>query len=186
MKTNGFVLAGGKSARMGRDKALLDWHGRTLLDHMKDLLAGAVDQVRVVGREEMPDRTPGCGPLGGILTLLEATETDTNLVVAVDLPFLTDSFLKYFRTRLESSSHAVVACNIDSRFPLCLGIRRGTAPIVRQRLEASDRSVHGFIAACDAEVLDEAELECAGFTRALFQNLNTLEDYASLKRPPKG
>src|SRR4030095_15536507 len=78
---SGFILAGGKSARMGRDKALLDWHGRTLLDHMTELISNVTDEVHVIGRARFPDRLPGLGPLSGIATALETSATDANLVV---------------------------------------------------------------------------------------------------------
>src|SRR5713226_697505 len=91
----GCVLAGGKSTRMGQDKALLDWHGQTLLNHMVDLLRNVADPVHVAGRDELPDQLPGLGPLSGIATALEASSTDANLIVAVDLPHLTRNFLKY-------------------------------------------------------------------------------------------
>ena len=182
MKINGFVLAGGKSTRMEQDKAMLDWHGRPLLNHMTDLLAGAVGNVQVAGRDGMPDRSPGCGPLGGIVTLLEMTETDTNLVVAVDLPFLTLPFLEYFRGRLETSKSLALACNIESRFPLCLGVRRGALPIANERIEAGKLSVHGFLAECGAEVISESELQNAGFGPAIFRNINTPEQYLRLRK----
>src|SRR5688572_11349828 len=121
MHLTGFVLAGGKSTRMGRDKALLDWHGRTLLEHMVQLLSVAADQVQVVGRDPLPDRLPDCGPLSGIATALEASDTDANLVVAVDLPLLTVDFLKHLKSRVESSNHPIVACKVGAYHPLCLG-----------------------------------------------------------------
>src|SRR5437762_14123443 len=99
-----FVLAGGKSTRMGQDKALLDWHGQTLLEHMVNLLRKVADQVHVVGRAPLPDRLPGLGPLSGIATGLQASKTDANLFVAVDLPHLTEDFLKYLQSRIENSS----------------------------------------------------------------------------------
>src|SRR5215470_3369376 len=102
MNLTGFVLAGGKSTRMGRDKALLDWHGQTLLNHMVELLRTAADPVLVVGRNPLPDRLPGLGPLSGIATALEFSSTDANLIIAVDLPHLTKDFLKYLRSRLEN------------------------------------------------------------------------------------
>src|SRR5688572_22285303 len=128
MDVSGFVLAGGQSRRMGRDKALLPWHGHTLLDHMIRLVRKVADPVQVVGRAPLPDRLPGLGPLSGISTGLEASSTDANLFVAVDLPFLTEDFLNFLRTRLENSSHPLVACKIGSVFPLCLGIWRPMLP----------------------------------------------------------
>lgn len=180
MKINGFVLAGGKSTRMEHDKALLDWHGRTLLAHMSDLLAGAADNVQVVGRGLMPDRSPGCGPLGGIVTLLKLSDTETNMVVAVDLPFLTLPFLKYFRGRLETSLRPALACNIESRFPLCLGVRRAALPVANARFKAGKLSVHGFVAECGAEVINETEFENASFGPSIFRNINTQEQYLRL------
>src|SRR5205085_5084440 len=145
MPLTGFVLAGGKSTRMGTDKALLDWHGRTLLTYMTDLLRDVADQVLVVGRDPLPDRLPGRGPLSGIATALEATATDANLILAVDLPHLTHDFLKYLRVRIENSIHPLVACKIESAFPLCLGIWRPMLPAVLRRLAANNLSVRGLI-----------------------------------------
>src|ERR1051326_3836877 len=120
----GFVLAGGKSTRMGTDKALLDWHGRTLLDHMLELLRGVLDQVQVVGRDQLPDHLPGLGPLSGIATALKATSTDANVIVAVDLPHLTKDFIKYLRSRIETSTRPLLVCKIGSDYPLCMGVWR--------------------------------------------------------------
>ena len=55
----GFVLAGGKSRRMGTDKALLPWNGNTLLDHMTRTIGTVADSVRIVGRDGLLDRNPG-------------------------------------------------------------------------------------------------------------------------------
>ena len=57
----GFVLAGRQSRRMGRDKAMLDWRGQRLLDHMTQLLSTVADPVQIIGRGALPDRIPNCG-----------------------------------------------------------------------------------------------------------------------------
>jgi molybdenum cofactor guanylyltransferase len=176
MAVSGFVLAGGKSTRMGRDKASLNWHGRTLLEHMIDLLRGAADVVEVVGRDQLPDRLPGLGPLSGIATALEFTSTDANLIIAVDLPHLTKDFLKYLRSRVENSSHPLVACKIESEFPLCLGIWRPMLPEVQRRLAARQLSVRGLIVGGFAEIVSAEELRHEGFPPSIFHNLNTPED----------
>jgi molybdenum cofactor guanylyltransferase len=179
MPLTGFVLAGGKSTRMGTDKALLDWHGRTLLTHMTDLLRGVTENVLVVGRAPLPDRLPERGPLSGIATALETTSTDANLVLAVDLPHLTQDFLKYLRVRTENSSHPLVACNIGSDFPLCLGIWRVMLPEVLRRLAANRLSVRGLIETGNTEYVLDTELVELGFDLGMFRNINTPEDYAS-------
>jgi len=179
MAVTGFVLAGGKSTRMGRDKALLDWNGHTLLDHMADLLCGITEQVQVVGRDPLPDRLPGRGPLSGIATALEVTSTDANLIIAVDLPHLTKDFLKYLRSRLENSSYPLVACKIGSAFPLCLGVWRPMLPEIHRRLSAGQFSVSGLIESGNSAVISEKDLQKSGFDAKIFVNINTPEDYTN-------
>lgn len=178
----GFILAGGKSTRMGRDKALLDWNGRTLLDHMVDLISSAVDKVHVVGRAHLPDRLPGHGPLSGIATALETSETDTNLVVAVDLPLLSKEFLKYLRSQADLSHDLLIACKIGADFPLCLVIRKALAPEIRSRLASHDLSIHDLVENSPARVISESELRDAGFNPSQFRNINTEDDYRSARR----
>ena len=173
MPVSGFVLAGGKSTRMGRDKALLEWRGHTLLDHMVNLLRQAADPVQVVGRDPLPDRLPGLGPLSGMATGLEASSTDANLFVAVDLPHLTADFLKYLRSRLENSSHLLLACKIGSDFPLCLGLWRPMLPEIKRRLAFGHLSVRALIESTEIEFISENELLRAGFDSTIFRNINT-------------
>ena len=178
---NGYILAGGKSSRMGRDKALLDWHGRPLLAHMVNLVHSATDQVEVVGRDRLPDRLPGLGPLSGIATALAASSSDANLIVAVDLPLLTKDFLIYFSSRLQNSKNSLLACKIESHFPLCLGTRRTLLPEIERRLSKSELSIHALIEASDAEIISEAELHDRGFGASLFRNINTPKDYEEFR-----
>ena len=177
---NGFILAGGRSTRMGTDKALLDWHGGTLLRHMVDLLRHATNDVQVVGRDLLPDHSPGLGPLSGIATALRITSTDNNLILAVDLPLLTENFLTYLRASAEHSKRPMLACKIGSHFPLCLGIRRELLPEIQGRLLSGDLSVHGLIEKAKAEIISESQLLEHGFESAMFRNLNTPEDYLSM------
>ena len=177
----GFILAGGQSKRMRQDKALLDWHGRSLLLHMVDLLRTATGEVQVVGRDRLPDRLPVRGPLSGIATALTVSSTDANLVLAVDLPLLTTDFLTYLRSRIENSLRPLMACKIGSHFPLCLGIQRTMLPEIERRLASGDLSVHGLIEGSDAEIISESQLREAGFECSMFRNLNTPEDYAKIR-----
>ncbi len=99
------VLAGGRSTRMGRDKALLPLaDGRTLLARQLDVLrAAGAAEVLVSARHEqrlplkgarlIPDCEPDCGPLGGIAAALAAAAHDRLLVLAIDLPRMSAEFL---------------------------------------------------------------------------------------------
>jgi MobA-like NTP transferase protein len=114
--TNGFILAGGESRRMGRDKATLKWGNASLLDHMVQLLSTVATTVRVVGRGELPDRISGKSPLGGILTELESTE---RLLY----------FLRLISRFIDSDKSLCSACRIDGDFPLGLGFDEGSRRI---------------------------------------------------------
>ena len=174
---NGFVLAGGRSQRMGRDKADLPWRGSSLLDHMVRLLSTVAAQVRVIGRESIPDKIPGRGPLGGIMTALDITDTQKNLIVAVDLPLLTPGFLQMFRNRLIASTKHLVACKIGSDYPLCLGVDRSMSSVIGRRVEAGLLALHRLADEADAEILSEDQIAAAGFPISMFYNVNTPDDW---------
>src|SRR5579884_2679998 len=146
----GYILAGGLSRRMGRDKALLPWqHGTTtLLDHMKRVLAPVCNSVYVVGGNEpncIPDCVAGIGPLGGIASAVHHATSPEIVVVAVDLPFLTSDFVKYFKERCQGSDRHLTACKIGSAFPLCLGIHVDAAPEIDEYIRSGKLSVQGLL-----------------------------------------
>ncbi len=98
----GFVLVGGHSSRMGRDKALLPLNGSTLIDQVASRVRLAAGTVTLVGSPErygtlgypvVPDCVEGCGPLGGVYTALSTTTAEWNLIVACDMPDVTAGFL---------------------------------------------------------------------------------------------
>jgi molybdopterin-guanine dinucleotide biosynthesis protein A len=162
---------------MGKDKATLDWHGRPLVQHMTELLRQVADSVQVVGRDELPDRQPNLGPLEGIATALTVTSAEHNLIVAVDLPLLTLDFLKYFKQRSIRTSHSLTVCNLESGFPLCLGVHKNLKDHVDVRIARGNKSVHGFIRSVQCEFVSAAELTAAGFSQQLFMNINTDDEY---------
>jgi len=179
--TNGFILAGGLGRRMGRDKAELAWGRGSLLDHMVRVLSTVASPVRVVGRGDFPDRIPGQGPLGGILTALEASETEKNLILAVDLPLLTPAFLQLFQRRFAETPQPVLACRIADSYPLCLGIDRNCLPDVAVRIEAGNLALHRFIAETPSEIIEEQDLLKLGHDPSIFSNANTPQDWAKLQ-----
>jgi len=94
MTAAGFVLTGGKSTRMGRDKALLPAGVQTLCEHIGDVVSQVASPVFLVGHPEryahlkypcLPDLHPGLGPLSGLETALCASEADWNVIVSCDL-----------------------------------------------------------------------------------------------------
>lgn len=105
MQLVGAVMAGGRSSRFGRDKALLEIGGETLLQRTVRVVRSVVPAVIVLGPPEraeqvagvdvLQDERTGIGPLGGICTVLKARPSCAALVVAVDMPFLSAPLLGY-------------------------------------------------------------------------------------------
>jgi molybdopterin-guanine dinucleotide biosynthesis protein A len=118
MNFSAVILAGGKSSRMGRDKAFLEINGQPLLVRQISLAqeAGA-SQIIISGRagtdysafncQVLVDQSPDLGPLSGIDAALQTVTDPLLLVLAVDMPYLTADFLKKLRTHCSRGAGAV-------------------------------------------------------------------------------
>ncbi|MGE5323818.1 MAG: molybdenum cofactor guanylyltransferase [Actinomycetota bacterium] len=140
----GFVLAGGKSTRMGRDKAALLLDGRTLLEHALATLGQVCREAVILGSRQLyggysakvvEDIFPGCGPLSGIHAALSHSGTEFNLIIAVDTPFLSAEFLSFMAERAVTSGAVVCTPEIGGyRQPLCSVYSRAFLPIAEAAL----------------------------------------------------
>lgn len=160
----GLVLAGGRSSRMGRDKAMLPWGEGSLLAHMRQLLheAGAT-RVLISGdyREDsaMADLTPDLGPLGGLASVAKRLPDCSLLVVPVDMPRLSPALLHSL-----CASPATCACFHGHPLPLWLRInpalrmvltRLLAAPPAGRSLRALHAALHGEFVALPARRASE-------------------------------
>ena len=110
----GLVLAGGRSTRMGRDKATLEYRGRPQVDVARDLLAGVCARLWVSCRPDqqgltgalLHDRYDNIGPLAGILTAMDAHPDAAWLVLACDLPFLDRATLEFLVAHRDATKPA--------------------------------------------------------------------------------
>jgi molybdopterin-guanine dinucleotide biosynthesis protein A len=186
-----FILAGGKSTRMGRDKAFVEYEGRTLLARALDLARSVTADVRIVGREVkfaafapvVQDIFRDCGPLGGIHAALRASPTELNVVLAVDAPFVSQAFLQYLiRQTKNAPEAAVVVPRSDGvRQTLCAVYRREFADAAESALLAGRNRIDRLFSEFRTRVIEQEELERAGFSSALFRNLNTPEELEAEK-----
>jgi molybdenum cofactor guanylyltransferase len=180
-----FILAGGKSTRMGTDKAFVTLGGRALLARMLDLARSVTPEVRIVGEASkyapfanvVEDLFPGCGPLGGIHAALRSTSTEINLILAVDIPFASLALLQFLITRTKNSSALVTVARSGGRLhPLCAVYRREFAQAAENALREGRYKIDALFDQVATQVIGEEELELAGFAPRIFRNLNTPQD----------
>jgi molybdopterin-guanine dinucleotide biosynthesis protein A len=186
-----FILAGGKSTRMGADKAFVEYDGRTLLARALGLARSITPDVRIVGSPEkfapfapvVEDIFRDRGPLGGIHAALRASPSELNLMLAVDMPFVSWAFLQYLISQARGAPEAAVVVPRDesTRQPLCAIYRREFAGTAESALRAGRNRIDVLFEAVQTRVIEPEELEGAGFSRTIFRNLNTHQELEAEK-----
>jgi molybdopterin-guanine dinucleotide biosynthesis protein A len=183
----GFVVAGGRSRRMGSDKALLRWEGGTLLDHAIARLQAVTDDVRILsgaarryedrGLPVITDGDGGPGALVGLLAGLSVLERPFGLFLAVDLPHVTVPLLRHL-LQLADGADAVVPLSAGGAEPLCAAYAKSCLAPVRDAVARGDFKMTGFWGKVHVREVPAGALAAFGESSRLFLNLNAPEDYA--------
>lgn len=193
-KVLGVTLAGGKSARMGFDKAGIELAGRSLIQRGVEELEACCGEVAISVRSEesypipsvwqIEDRRPGLGPLAGLEAVLEQDRLGGRSVflLACDLPYVDREVIAYVLGRAEEmrSASAVVPTVAGRRQPLCGLYRPECRETVRRLVVTEKRAMHDLLGAVEtAEVDITSDLP---FHRPdLFHNLNNPADLEALR-----
>ena len=180
-----FVLAGGKSTRMGSDKAFLGWGKQTLLAHSLALARTLSPEALIVGPSAkfasygavVEDVLRDRGPLGGIHAALLASATDLNLILAVDLPLIEPKVLKYLVAEARRSTAIVTVPRVAGGWqPLCAVYRREFARIAERALREGNNKIDSLFTLVEIHAVEEQDLSRLGFSSRMFQNVNTPKD----------
>lgn len=182
----GFVVAGGRSVRMGRDKALLPWGGATLLDHAIARLRATCAEVHVLSGAEpryadrgLPvdvDAFADGGPLAGLAAALAVAAPRSVLLLGVDMPFVTVPVLAHVRDALSGFDAAVPVLAAGAE-PLCAAYGPSCRAAVQEALAAGKRKMSSFWPRVRVRRLDEADLAPLGPDSRRFRNLNQPGEY---------
>jgi molybdenum cofactor guanylyltransferase len=197
----GYVLAGGGSTRFGRDKALVEFGGTPLLLQIVKLARTCASLVTVIASAEryrhldadfkiVEDRSPGEGPLGGIVTALQHTaDSDPacrwNLILSCDMPFLTTAWLKFLTDRARSSSpetQIILPHSNHGPEPLCACYRTDASDTLKNVFDTGIRKVTAALKQLPTEVLDESAWKRFDSAGRLFWNMNTPADFIEAQR----
>lgn len=183
MQAAGFVLVGGNSRRMGRDKALLPWHSGVLVEHIATRLGSVLKEVTLVGDPSryahlplpcLPDLRPGLGSLAGIETALLASLAEWNLIVACDMPDLADHHLTRLLERAgQSGAKCLVTIDASGAIhPLCAMYRKTCLPVIQRALDAKSLRLMPVIEELHAEFVHSP---------APIPNVNTPEEWEAVR-----
>jgi molybdenum cofactor guanylyltransferase len=186
-----FILAGGKSTRMGADKAFVILGGQTLLARALNITHSITPNVRIVGdpakfaavAPTVADIFPNCGPLGGIHAALRSSQTDLNLILAVDVPFVSPALLQYLIQRARNNAASVTVAQTGGGYqPLCAIYRRKFVEAAEQSLQAGRYKIDALFAPTSTQIITQEELGRAGFSPNQFRNLNTQQELADASK----
>ncbi|MFN8584358.1 MAG: molybdenum cofactor guanylyltransferase [Dehalococcoidia bacterium] len=190
-RTAAIVLAGGRSRRMGRDKAALVLRGRSLLQRALDAVGAVVDEIVVVGApgralpevrsartlRRVDDPVEGEGPLAGLLAGLASTEAERCVVVGCDQPALAPALLRLLLDGLDGARS--VAPLVEGRAqPLVSAVRREIRGELEAAFAGGERALRALTQVDGAALLDEATWRTADPDARSFVGVNTPEDLA--------
>jgi molybdenum cofactor guanylyltransferase len=185
MNLSAVLLAGGESRRMGRDKALIDFRGQPLWQNQLNLLralgpreiflSARIDPSwRPADLEFIADAPPSRGPLSGIGATLTRTAEDHLLVLAIDLPFMSEAYLRQLAAKVRPGVGVVPT--IEGRAePLAAIYPREASPEFAEALAGSDFSLQAIVRKLvGADKLNPVEVSESA--RRLFSNFNAPSD----------
>jgi len=174
----GYVLAGGRSSRMGRDKSRLPWGQSTLIEMVAAEVAAVTGSVATVGGEPIPgiryvaDPLSGYGPVAGIAAALRDSSEPWTLAVACDMPGITGAFLQRLLREAQGSEGAIPVTSDGRTHPLCAVWSTAAARETFDRaLEAGEHTLRHVVRGlrCVFPAVDDP---------GLLRNVNTPEEYA--------
>lgn len=192
MDISGIILAGGKSSRMGVNKALLHINGVPAIQRIKDVVQGLVSELLLATNEKdtyeflggriVGDIVKAKGPLSGIHSGIHASATDRNLVVACDLPFLSRPVTaELIRIAANVNADAVVPIIKGKIHPLFAVYRSTILPEAERALENNRLKMLDLLRSLAVYEVTEKDFLRGGVEEALIQraffNMNCPEDY---------
>ena len=182
------ILAGGKSSRMGTDKALLEIDGTNFIGKIagelnffeeKFFARGNCAAVSVPGWQNIPDIYPECGPIGGLHAALKTCRSDALVCVTCDMPLLKSELVRDLCDQMTEEYDAVILKEADGRIHPTCGIYRKSAVNVfeQQILDGNYRMM---------QVLDRLRVKYVTIDPQIgswqLKNINTPEDLRELKK----
>ncbi|HEX9676981.1 MAG TPA: molybdenum cofactor guanylyltransferase [Anaerolineales bacterium] len=185
------VQAGGRSSRMGSDKALLRLDGIPLIERLLQRVSGLGEEILIttnrpqdyqyLGLRMASDPEPGAGALHGLRTALEAARGQTVLVLACDMPFVSRPLLEHM-LQLAEAADLVVPRRGGEYEPLHAVYSKGCLPALEAALQRGERRMISFFPSLYLHTVEQEEIDRLDPEGLSFFNVNTPEDLRKAER----
>lgn len=181
----GIILAGGKSSRMGADKALFLLNGSTFLDHIIRALKPLVDDILIVSNDErhskfnlkrVRDTIADAGPISGLHAGLTHSSTENNLVLSCDIPLIETSMLEVLLQNNEDDIDVIQLAETDRVHPLIALYKKRLAEHIGLALFDGERKLSKAL-----DGLNIKTLLVSGGQAATLANINTPMDFEKIE-----
>ena len=190
-RVTGIILAGGKSSRLGRDKAWEDVGGQRIIDRVIGALQSSCDEVLIIG--DRPERQnelslPKCiqyrsddlkgrGSIGGLYTGLKAADTLWSLVVACDMPFISRELIQFMLSIISKNRCDAIVPVINGRYQPTHALYNSTCiPFIEKNISSGNFRMDSYFDEIYLEEISEDVINSIKGAELSFFNVNTEDD----------
>lgn len=188
MKIGCIILAGGKSSRMGGDKALLEYEGKYFIEKIAEELSFFEEKIIARGNNSslteitdskwqvIPDIYLDHGPMGGMHAALKTCESDAMFVVTCDMPLITGHLVRQICEAFDQQYDALIVVTSDGKYhPLCGIYRKEQYESMEEYLKQDNNRMMAVLKKCRLKYLQLDEV-CS----KQLMNVNTKEEYGKI------
>jgi molybdenum cofactor guanylyltransferase len=188
---NAVILAGGKSSRMGSNKAFLKLKGKTFIEHQIDLLREIFNEITISANTPseykhlnipiIKDIYPNKGPLGGIYSGLINSRSFHTFMLACDMPFVETDLINHLKSFI-TGHDVVVPQSKKGLEPLHAFYSKNCIAPIKQELDNNNLRVISFFPKVNVKIVKLDSLASSNKFKNSIKNLNTTEEYKSAKK----
>ena len=181
----GIILAGGKSTRIGTDKAFIKLNGITFIEHITKSISPFVSEIIIVsnntaydklGYKRVEDLIKDSGPLAGLYTGLHYSKTAYNLVLSCDVPLVNDRVLNTLIDGIDGTSEVIQLKSLDRTIPLVAIYKKECVTKCLELLNKGERRLRAFVNQLNTKTITlKSDLDI------YVQNINTLEQFKDIE-----
>ncbi len=181
----GIILAGGKSFRMGSDKGFLLLNQKAFVQYSIDALSPLVSEIIIVsdhsaydtfGYKRVNDITKNAGPVAGIISGLEATQTTYNIILSCDIPLINTKILSQLITAATPNTSIIQLESHGKSMPLIALYNKQVLPIFKEQLQNNERRLRMVVNACGYKTITLSDKDTAST-----KNVNTQTEFKEVK-----